>query len=287
MARPCLARAMMALSLLVLLVAVPSGFAAAQEAGDDIYQSQCSGCHGIDGLGIPGAFPPLVDNPHIEDSGYVAEVIRQGLSGPIEVNGQTFDGQMPAFGGLSDEEVASLVAFVQDRFAAPSQPTGVPQATEPAAPPATEPEAEPAAFDAGAVERGENLFLGATGLVNGGMACMACHTAGSHGNLGGNGLGPDLTTVHSRLGGTPGLTAVLENPAFLVMRSAYADKPITAQERLDLAAFLETTVDQQADGTNWLVLFGLEGVAFLFLVLAIFFRSAKGSGYANKLRRST
>jgi len=264
---------MLVASTLAVLVLM-GGSAAAQEPGADVYRSQCSSCHGVDGLGIPGAFPPLAGNPNVADGEYVADVIRRGLSGPIEVNGQTYDGAMPAFGGLSDDEVVSLVAFVQG-LGAVTEPTDPPPTAEP-----------PPAVDDGAAARGKDLFLGATRLENGGMACMACHSAGRYGNLGGSGLGPDLTTAHSRLGGTPGLTAILENPSFLVMRTAYADKPITLQERADLAAFMEATGDDEQSGTNWLLLIGLEGLAFLFAVMAIV-HPWRGSGYANKLRRST
>ncbi|MDH3730274.1 MAG: cytochrome c [Acidimicrobiia bacterium] len=267
-------RAKIVLTLGALLMLPMTGSAAAQEDGEQIYQSQCSSCHGADGLGIPGAFPPLVDNPNLDDSDYVARVIRDGLSGPITVNGQSYDGAMPPFGGLSDDDVASLVAFLQTGFAGPVGTS--PPATDVAPPPAAD----------GAAALGEDLFLGATGFTNGGMACMACHTAGEHGNLGGNGLGPDLTDVHSRLGGTVGLTAVLENPSFAVMRTAYEDKPITEQERLSLAAFFESTVGEERDDINWLVLFGLEGAAFLFVIMIIF-HPWRGSSYANKLRRST
>ena len=115
-------------ALAVLLVAGAIGAKAQEEApGDDrliadgrlVYEANCSACHGSDGAGRPGSFPPLLDNPRVEDADYVRTVVRNGLSGEIEVFGETYDGNMPAFNLLSDDQVTAVVAFVQDGLGAP------------------------------------------------------------------------------------------------------------------------------------------------------------------------
>lgn len=78
------------------------------------YSAVCASCHQADGLGVPGAFPPLVGNPNIDDAAYVADVISNGRDGEIIVNGETYNQAMPAFATLSDEEVRALVSFVQN-----------------------------------------------------------------------------------------------------------------------------------------------------------------------------
>jgi mono/diheme cytochrome c family protein len=152
--------------LALVLVAAP---ASAQEDGEALFRTNCAGCHGADGAGVPGLFPPLVDNPHVEDAEYVSGVIRNGRTGEIEVNGVTYNGQMPGFPNLTDAEVDAIVGHVQIGLGAPTTDTTLP-------PVAITPIPEDALL-------GQRLFLGQQRLVNGGPACAACHAAGRHGDL--------------------------------------------------------------------------------------------------------
>jgi len=86
-------------------------------AGIEVYKKACVACHGENGQGVPGAFPPLAENPYLfKDRAYPALVVLFGLEGPIEVKGQTYSGLMPSFAYLSDEEIAAVVAFVRNNF---------------------------------------------------------------------------------------------------------------------------------------------------------------------------
>lgn len=88
--------------------------------GADVYTSVCSGCHQPGGVGLSGRFPPLIDNPNLDDAGYIADVIRNGREGEITVNGETYDGVMPAQSTLSDADVDAVIAYIQSGFAAPT-----------------------------------------------------------------------------------------------------------------------------------------------------------------------
>jgi len=90
--------------------------------GAEVYSTTCSACHQPGGVGIEGQFPPLIDNPNMEDTAYVETVIISGREGEIVVNGVTYDGRMPAFSTLSTEDVDAVTAYVQSGFAAPDRP---------------------------------------------------------------------------------------------------------------------------------------------------------------------
>lgn len=94
--------------------------------GRVVYEANCVGCHQTDGAGVSGVFPPLVNNENVLDAGYVSEVILQGRDGEITVSGVTYNGAMPAFSALSEDQVTSLTLYVQEGLGEP----------EPAAPPA-------------------------------------------------------------------------------------------------------------------------------------------------------
>jgi mono/diheme cytochrome c family protein len=89
-------------------------------AGSEVYQSVCSGCHQPGGAGLAGQYPPLKDNPHVQDAEYVAGVIANGRSGQIQVLGNTYDGVMPAFSTLPDADVQAVIAYIQSGFVTPA-----------------------------------------------------------------------------------------------------------------------------------------------------------------------
>lgn len=84
-------------------------------AGQKVYTQNCSSCHGATGTGTPGAFPPLANNSTV--TGPADEVIKtvlDGKSGPITVNGQGYNGQMPAWKAtLSTKDVAAVVTYIR------------------------------------------------------------------------------------------------------------------------------------------------------------------------------
>jgi mono/diheme cytochrome c family protein len=90
------------------------------QAGFEAYTNTCSGCHQAGGVGLEGTFPPLIDNENVMDTGYLVNVINNGLQGEITVNGVTYNGVMPAFSTLSEAEVESIVAYIQSGFVVPA-----------------------------------------------------------------------------------------------------------------------------------------------------------------------
>lgn len=84
-------------------------------AGATVYQAQCASCHQLDGTGVPGAFPPLANNPRSADETYVTDVIQNGLSGEITVGGETYNSLMPPV-SLSPAQLEAVVAFVASEF---------------------------------------------------------------------------------------------------------------------------------------------------------------------------
>lgn len=82
--------------------------------GSTLYSVQCAACHQADGRGLNGVFPPLVGSEWVSaDPVVTTQVLLRGLVGQIEVAGKTYNGAMPAFTQLSDDELAAIVNFVR------------------------------------------------------------------------------------------------------------------------------------------------------------------------------
>jgi len=86
---------------------------ASSTAGQRLYQTYCMGCHQAEGQGIPGTFPPLAKSDFLlADTSRVIDTVVNGLHGPIEVNGQQYNGTMPPMGHLKDDEIAEILSYV-------------------------------------------------------------------------------------------------------------------------------------------------------------------------------
>jgi len=84
--------------------------------GKTLYEQNCAACHQQNGMGLPGAFPPLADSDYLmarEDKGI--NIILKGLRGEITVNGKKYDGVMPQM-RLDDDKVASILTYVRNSW---------------------------------------------------------------------------------------------------------------------------------------------------------------------------
>ena len=238
-------------------------------SGEELFAKLCASCHQADGAGIVGTFPPLLGNPAATDSGYVASVIANGKSGPVDVLGVSYDSVMPPVPALEGADLDAVVSYVVGIAGGSEEPVDV----APVAPPA-----------AGDADRGYDLFVGYNALDNGGAACSACHSAGSAGDLGGASLGPDLNGAFVRLGGEAGLTGWLANPPSQTMTPIFADHPMTDSEVADLVAYLAVVpTESPTGGLSGLLAAALAGLVVLLGGMAFAYRGMRQT-YVQRLR---
>lgn len=90
---------------------------AAPADGAAVYAEQCTACHQADGSGVPGQFPPLAGNPDLFlDPLFPVQVVLNGIEGPVEVAGTTYDSVMPPFDHLSDAAIAAVINHVRSSW---------------------------------------------------------------------------------------------------------------------------------------------------------------------------
>ncbi len=86
-------------------------------AGQQLYRNYCLSCHQADGGGVPGMYPPLIDSEWVQgDKGRLVRLLLNGMRGPIEVKGETYDNIMTPHGHLSDQDLAAVLTFVRSGF---------------------------------------------------------------------------------------------------------------------------------------------------------------------------
>ncbi len=92
--------------------------------GEKLFLANCAACHQATGLGVPGAFPPLVKSVWVTGSeDRVIKAVLAGFAGEIEVNGVKYNGNMPGIGaGLKDSQVANIITYVRQAWGNVAEP---------------------------------------------------------------------------------------------------------------------------------------------------------------------
>lgn len=253
-----------ALSLVAVVGLFSAGAGAADEDGQAIFDQQCAGCHTIGGGKLTG--PDLQGLADRREQAWVERFIRE--PDKVIASGDPIAKQlvkeyglaMPNL-GVSDTQLAALVAFLGfEKQAPPTTETTTTETTT----------TEPEPISAGHADRGKLLFEGSERFEAGGPPCLSCHSVAGVGALGGGQLGPDLTGAVGKYGGTRGLQAVLDAVAFPTMAPIFSRRHLTAAERADLAAFLESAATDQRPARQAGKLVGLSvGVATVIVLLAL------------------
>ncbi len=89
----------------------------ANHPGKKVYDSVCLACHMADGSGVPGMHPPLIQTDWVNgDKERLIEITLNGMSGKIEVNGETYNSIMPPHSHLSDKQIADVLTYIRQSF---------------------------------------------------------------------------------------------------------------------------------------------------------------------------
>ncbi len=88
------------------------------KAGEQKYAGSCAACHQKDGNGLPNVFPPLAKSDYLmADKTRAINVVLNGLSGPVTVNGANYNSMMPPMGQqLSDDDIANILTYVRNAW---------------------------------------------------------------------------------------------------------------------------------------------------------------------------
>ena len=85
--------------------------------GKQVFSANCVACHQATGKGLPGVFPPLDGSEWVAgDERVVANILLHGITGGIKVAGNEFNGAMPSFKQLGDNELAAVASYVRSAW---------------------------------------------------------------------------------------------------------------------------------------------------------------------------
>jgi len=97
---------------------------AAMADGAQLFDTSCAFCHQAGGVGVPGQFPRLAGRVgeiagKPEGKKFLPQILLNGMSGRVSVDGEQILGIMPGFDGMSDDDMAALLTYVTSLDHAP------------------------------------------------------------------------------------------------------------------------------------------------------------------------
>lgn len=97
--------------------------------GAEVYGRTCIACHGIDGKGVPQAFPPLDGSDWVTaDPELSIKIVLHGLMGKITVGDSDYMSAMAPLGPtLDDRQIADVLTYVRQRWSNDAAPVSAAQ----------------------------------------------------------------------------------------------------------------------------------------------------------------
>ncbi len=97
---------------------VRAAWPALLEQGREIYREHCAGCHGLQGQGVAGIYPPLAGNRAVTLASPInlIQTIRQGGFAPATAGNPRPFGMPPYYHVLNDEAVAAVASHVRQSW---------------------------------------------------------------------------------------------------------------------------------------------------------------------------
>jgi mono/diheme cytochrome c family protein len=86
--------------------------------GKKVFSTTCVACHQANAQGLASQYPPLAGSSWVTgDERRLLRIVLHGLTGEVDVEGETFNGAMPGWGGtLKDAEIAAVTSYVRGNF---------------------------------------------------------------------------------------------------------------------------------------------------------------------------
>lgn len=86
--------------------------------GAALFGTYCATCHQTNGSGVRSAIPPLDGSRYVmADAKVPIAILLRGITGPIEVKGETYNGRMPTFHAtLENEEIALILTHIRSKW---------------------------------------------------------------------------------------------------------------------------------------------------------------------------
>ncbi len=217
------------------IISIP-GYSYSQSPGESIFTKTCQVCHTIGKGRLVG--PDLLDIENRRTEDWIISFVKssqdmvknndpEAIALFNEYNKMVMPDQ-----NLSNKEIKDVLLFIREQSLAGDFTKEISEQITGSSGMSLDQAGE------NEIATGQKLFLGEIALIEGGPACISCHTVVNDNIISGGLLAVELTTVFTRLK-EQGINAIISDPPFPVMETAYNNHQITKDEAFYLIAFLK------------------------------------------------
>jgi mono/diheme cytochrome c family protein len=242
--------------LLILSLVLPA--LAAADAGKELFDKQCAGCHTIGGGDTGG--PDLKGVTARRTHEWLETLIMEpdtltARKDPAQLElVKKYGYEMPKL-GIGHDDALKIITYLG---AADGATAGAAKAAVPAT------EQLELVVTPELIAHGKALYTGRKRLANGGAPCVACHPLTYPGIEGGNLSVANLGASYRKMGET-GMRGALKALKFPTMKRIYQDRPLTDEEATALLALYKDAAVRKEGGSHPYPLAGV-GLFVLFLL---------------------
>lgn len=229
------------------------------DIGQDLFKSTCAACHSIGKGRLVG--PDLANVNDKRSQEWLVSFIRSS-SGMVK-NGDTeavavfeeYNKLLMPDNNFTDTQILSILNYINSGDSGDTDTGSAPVA-----------DLLIGTTDKN-ISNGAALFSGDKRFENKGSACNSCHKVRDERIFSSGTLAKDLSETHEIMG-TAGIAAILRNPPFPVMLSAYKNFQLTEEEVIDLTAYLKSVSEERIyqRPTDFSISFALLGI-FVFIMI--------------------
>jgi mono/diheme cytochrome c family protein len=91
--------------------------------GGQLFTTKCAACHQATGQGVTGVFPPLAGSEWVTGGEKVLiQILLHGIQGELTVKGAAYNGLMPPWKSLPDEEIAAIATHIRSQWGNTASP---------------------------------------------------------------------------------------------------------------------------------------------------------------------
>ena len=84
--------------------------------GKEVYALHCQNCHMENGQGIEGLNPPVAKTTYLKDAKKNIEIILNGQTGEVIVNGKKYNTIMKTMNYLDNKQIADVLNYIRNSW---------------------------------------------------------------------------------------------------------------------------------------------------------------------------